>query len=179
MTENKEIGLKDIVKMNNEIIAKAADEKKKPAPKRKVKPKIPLPTENQEHRALAEWLDMQRWARGRWFHIPNERWDKIEAAKMKQVGVKPGLPDIVLLYPIMPENVHRMIPGMVIELKRRDATPSRLPQEQREWLTRFLESGFRVRVSRGWEDAKDALKNFALRKNPGKGFIELPEGWEL
>ena len=173
-SEIEEMGLTDVVEVSVDI-----GPPKKPAPKRKAKPKIPLPTENQEHRALAEWLDMQRWARGRWFHIPNERWDKIEAAKMKQVGVKPGLPDIVLLYPIMPENVHRMIPGMVIELKRRDATPSRLPQEQREWLTRFLESGFRVRVSRGWEDAKDALKNFALRKNPGKGFIELPEGWEL
>ena len=59
---------------------------KKSATKRKAKPTINVPTEDQEQMALAQWLDLQRWARGRWFHIPNERWDKVEAAKMKKMG---------------------------------------------------------------------------------------------
>lgn len=52
-------------------------------------------------RVAAEWLDLMAPIHGFiWFHPPNGGWrDKRTAARFKREGVKPGVSDIVIIFP--------------------------------------------------------------------------------
>lgn len=62
------------------------------------------------------------------------------AGKMKDEGVRPGVPDYAL--PV-PRGVYH---GLYIELKSLTGSPSR---EQRRWIQRLREHGCRAEVARG------------------------------
>lgn len=73
------------------------------------------------------------------FAIPNGgKRDRITAARMKDEGVKPGVPDICL--PVARNGYH----GLFIELKHgdNDAAPA-----QRAWITALLKQGYLAVVS--------------------------------
>lgn len=85
----------------------------------------------------------------KWFHSPNGgRRNPIEGAKLKRLGVKKGIPDLIL--PMGRNSYH----GLVIELKRVDGKLSDLSFEQKEWLEWFKGQRWSAHVAFGFEHAK-------------------------
>jgi hypothetical protein len=73
------------------------------------------PTEDAEQVDLARWLASRKI---RWAHVPNGgKRDMVTAARLKQQGVKPGVPDVLVFDP-PPEHPDRI--GAAVELKCRD-----------------------------------------------------------
>lgn len=115
-----------------------------------------IPTEAEEQAALFEWAD---WMRSTYpelalmFHVPNGgSRNRIEAARMKGQGVKPGVPDIVL--PAPRGRYH----GLFIELKRlRDG---RISNDQKIWLTALGGQGYKCLVCFGAEEAKKEILKY-------------------
>lgn len=95
------------------------------------------------HRACFEWIDLHvatypilSWA----IHVPNGgKRPKGEAGKMKAMGVKPGVPDILLPMP------HNGYAGMAIELKSPTGPVS---ADQRDWLEEFEARNYCTAVCR-------------------------------
>jgi hypothetical protein len=82
--------------------------------------------------------------------IPNGgRRDKIEAAHLKQQGVKPGVPDIHL--PVARRGFH----SLYIELKREHGRAS---AEQDWWIEELTKQGNLAKVCQGWKDAVRLLE---------------------
>lgn len=102
------------------------------------------------------WFDKFLWARDyRWFHCPNGGGRSLaEGAKFKRMGVKAGIPDIIL--PMARSSYH----GLVIELKRPDGKPNDVRPEQQDWLDWFKKQGWCVHVAYGFEDAKRILREY-------------------
>lgn len=91
-------------------------------------------------------------------HMPNGgKRNKIEAARLKAQGVKRGYPDILLDVP------RGTFHGLRIELKapkddgRRQGTAS---PEQREWLAKLDQQGYRAVICVGWESARDEILSY-------------------
>lgn len=110
-----------------------------------------IPTEEQEQLALAELLDRLKLT---WFHPVNEGMRKPQyAAKQKRLGLKAGIPDVIILDtpPKFPEAR-----GAVIELKRQKG--GRLSMDQRVWLQLFQFFKWQVAVCNGIDEAIQQLK---------------------
>lgn len=82
------------------------------------------------------------------YHIPNERSDKIQAAKLKRMGVKAGVPDMHL--PCPSGKYH----GLYIEMKALDGKPD---DEQLWWLAHLKATGNATAVCYGWQQAVEVL----------------------
>lgn len=109
-------------------------------------------SEAQEQIALIQWARLQS---GKYpelallYHIPNGgSRHPAEAARLKQQGVKAGVPDLCL--PVARGGYN----GLYIELKagRNKPTPS-----QKEWLGWLNQQGYRAVVCWGWQAAKDEI----------------------
>lgn len=99
--------------------------------------------------AVRELMPELRWL----FHVPNGGLrTALAGAQMKALGVKPGVPDLIL-------PVGR---GLAIEMK--SATGSTTP-EQKEWLAHFEAQGWTVAIARSAQDARIALCQY-LGINP-------------
>lgn len=125
-----------------------------------MKTKDLIPTEDQEQIVLAQWLDMHNI---NYFHVPNGgNRNIITATKLKSHGVKPGVPDIIIVDPPPnnPENV-----GLVIELKRRKG--GKVSPEQTMWLDVFRTRGWIVSVCRGAGQAIDLLQELGYGRRVG------------
>jgi hypothetical protein len=88
------------------------------------------------------------------FAIPNGgKRNMVVAMKLKAEGVKSGVPDLFLALPN--ETYH----GLFIELK----TPKKgtVSKEQKEWIARLNENGYRAVVCWGHEEAIDEIKKYA------------------
>ena len=86
-------------------------------------------------------------------HIPNGgKRGKAEAAKLKRMGVKPGVPDLHL--PV----AHGGFIGLWIEMKRADG--GRVSSEQRAWLAALHAAGHCVAVCEGHEQAIAVLRDY-------------------
>lgn len=112
-------------------------------------------TEAQHQTCVFKWA-AQPSIRSKWpclkllHHVPNGgKRDKIEAAHMKQQGVKPGIPDLDL--PVARGKYH----GLRIEMK--DAT-GRTSIEQDWWLGELREQGYFCEVCHGWESTVRVLE---------------------
>jgi hypothetical protein len=103
-----------------------------------------------------------RWAEGQldaWpelallYHIANGgKRDKREAAKLKRMGVKAGVPDLCL--PVARGGFH----GLYVELKRLDG--GRVSTEQKAWLAALHTAGHCVAVAEGHEQAIGVIKDY-------------------
>lgn len=103
-----------------------------------------------------------RWAAGsagRWpelallHHVPNGgKRGKTEAARLKRMGVKPGVPDLCL--PVARGGYH----GLYVEMKRRDG--GRVSSEQRAWLAALHAGGYCALVAEGHEQAIAAIRDY-------------------
>ena len=115
------------------------------------------PTEAQEQEWLFQWAGaMQRL---RWpelalmHHIPNGgSRNRIEAARLKAQGVKPGVPDIFL--PVARKGRH----GLYIELKRR--VGGRVSPEQKQMILELTKQGYRAIICNGWQAAADVIEDY-------------------
>lgn len=115
----------------------------------------PAATEDQEQQALMEVVARNV---GRYpelsliFHVPNgglRTWSG--AKKLKALGVKPGVPD--LIFPVARGGFN----GLAIELKSMTGTASR---EQKEWIEALRSQGWRAEVCRGWANAWDVVRDY-------------------
>jgi hypothetical protein len=83
------------------------------------------------------------------FHVPNGgSRHPIEAANLKRIGVRRGLPDLCL--PVK----RREYIGLWIEMKAPDGRSS---PEQREWHEFLRREGHRVEVCHDWIAARDII----------------------
>lgn len=121
--------------------------------------KAPPPAlEKDEQAALFGWRDAakRKTPELRWlFAIPNGLWLPDAYAKTAlQQGLTPGVSDVALLVPR--GGYH----GLLIELKRRDATPCRVTAAQKEFLDFHKAQGYRAEWCRGWEAAKHLILDY-------------------
>ncbi len=87
------------------------------------------------------------------YHVPNGgKRSIVTAAKMKQAGVRAGVPDLFLA--IARGGFH----GLYIELKRRDG--GELSNEQREVISLLGAQGYCVEVAAGWEKAAALIEAY-------------------
>lgn len=96
-------------------------------------------------------------------HIPNGgSRDPIEAKRLKEQGVKPGVPDLCL--PVARGQYH----GLYIEMKTETGKTS---PEQDWWVEEITRQGYFVEVCHGWESAVRTLEwymNLTVEKRGGK-----------
>ena len=71
------------------------------------------------------------------------------------MGVKSGIPD--LFYPVPIKGYH----GLFIEMK---AGKGRLSADQKRWISILETLGYKCVVAHGWEEAKEALIEYADRR---------------
>ena len=113
-------------------------------------------TEAEEQEMLFQWADIQSVkypALRLMFHIPNEgKRSMAYAMKLKQRGVKPGVPDIFLPVPI---NDYA---GLFIELKRADG--GKLSTEQTFYLAELRKLGYQASVCYGFDEAAVRIKAY-------------------
>lgn len=99
-----------------------------------------------ERRALSDYL----------YAIPNGgRRTKIEAARLKRMGVKAGVHDLHLPVPMV--HAGELVPGLWVEMKSSDGT---LSKEQRAWRDRMIEQGFLFMMCRSWKSAAETLSSY-------------------
>lgn len=113
--------------------------------------KTEIPTEEEEQMKLAEYLDMKGYC---WFHCPNEGKHKPQyRAKQAKLGLKAGVPDIIILDVPEDDNCHR---GVAIELKRKKG--GKVTEEQNKWLGKLGCYHWIIKVAYGADEAIDWLE---------------------
>ena len=115
---------------------------------------VPVPSEAAEQTALLRWTVMasRQYPALRWLlAIPNglAASSKGAAKRMKDQGMKAGVPDLFLPAPIPPHA------GLWIEMKNRKG--GRVSDAQRDWHVYLESAGYRVEVCRGWDEARLTL----------------------
>ena len=112
--------------------------------------------ETQEQIALMMWCEFQKNVHPELdviFHIVNEGKRSVRTgAELKRMGMKKGVPDICL--PVPKGTYH----GLWIELKA-DKT-KRATKEQKEWLIKLTEQGYKAVVCYGADDAVTVIKEY-------------------
>lgn len=112
-----------------------------------------VPSESAEQKWVIEWAQ-QPSIREKYpelamlYHIPNERTDKIQAAILKSMGVKSGVPDLHL--PIPSGKYH----SLYIEMKALDGKPE---DDQRWWKAHLEANGNAHAFCYGWKQATEVL----------------------
>lgn len=86
-----------------------------------------------------------------WKHNQNGARFSPEAMKLKAEGLKSGVPDICLPYPV--NNYH----GFYLELKHGKNKPS---EEQLSWISALRSVGNCVVIEWGWENAIKAISDY-------------------
>ena len=118
-----------------------------------------IPTEHQEQCALFEWSAWQEglWPELRLLHaIPNGgKRDKVTAARLKEEGVKAGVPDLCL--PVPRGGKH----GLYIEMKRRKG--GKVSPDQLQWLDDLMHQGYECHVCRGCDEARETILEYLRR----------------
>ena len=112
-------------------------------------------SEAHEQAALMEWARMQAGRYpilARLHHIPNGgSRHPAEAANLKRQGVRSGVPDLCLPFPVGGKH------GLYIEMKWGKNRPTR---PQREWLAYLESAGYAVAVCYGWQEAADVIMRY-------------------
>lgn len=98
-------------------------------------------------KAVRDLMPALRWL----FHVPNGgKRDSFTGGQMKAMGVKPGVPDLLL--PVR----SGACPGLVIEMKNPDGS-GRASDEQLEWLAHFTEQEWATAICNTAEHARQVL----------------------
>lgn len=106
------------------------------------------------------WFDKFLWEKDiRWFHSPNGGGrNPREGEKFKRMGVKAGVPDIIL--PMARVTSRSSYHGLVIELKKPDGKMSDVSETQNDWLEWFKRQNWSVHVAFGFEQAKAIVLDY-------------------
>lgn len=125
-----------------------------------VKPKRRKSPEEDLHRACFEWTGLMqpRHPILRWMiHVPNGgKRPKGEAGKLKAMGAKKGVPDLIL------PRIYRGWSGFASELK---SDTGRVSDDQEEWLEAFREDGYLTCVCRSIEHYQREVMRFLKGKS--------------
>lgn len=109
-------------------------------------------SEAEEQEALMNWASMSRgkYPQLFWlFHIPNGGTrHPAEAVHLKRMGVKAGVPDLFLPFPVKPFH------GLWIEMKSETGRATSL---QRDWIEQLRLFGYAAYVCMGFKSAQDCL----------------------
>jgi hypothetical protein len=112
-------------------------------------------SEHSHQVAVMKWAALSR---GRWpelrllFHIPNGGSRHIlEAVRLKQAGVRPGVPDLCL--PVPRGKFH----GLFIEMK---SLTGKTSTEQDGWIDSLKKLGYQAMVCKGADEARRAITNY-------------------
>lgn len=112
-------------------------------------------TEADEQVAIFEWADWNKYRVPELellYHVPNGGKRDIKTAiKLKQEGVKAGVPDIVL--PVSRGGYH----GLYIELKVGKNKPTK---EQKEWLESLKQEGYYTTWCIGSQEAIKVIEEY-------------------
>jgi len=115
----------------------------------------PKGSEHQEQSALFDWAEKMEFKYpelGLMFAIPNGGLrNKAVAMRMKEEGLRPGVPDIFL------SSARCGWHGLFIELKYGRNKPTRL---QQNWLDALTEAGYLAVVCWGWEEAAALIESY-------------------
>ena len=105
--------------------------------------------EDQLQMACASYLDHLRVL---YTHVANERQTSpMRGAKLKKMGVKRGVPDILIFDPIGIYN------GLAIELKVGRNKPT---EDQHKWMALLRERGWLCAVARDFDEFKIAVDSY-------------------
>lgn len=108
-------------------------------------------SETELHRSIAQMLDLLGWL---WCHCPNGGKRHLrEAAKLKAMGVKPGVPDILIFESW--EYGGRSGHGVAIELK---GAKGRTTDAQEAWLGSLHNRGWLIAVCNSTEQVVEMLQ---------------------
>ncbi len=118
-------------------------------------------SEEAHQKALFCWaaLNFETYPELRYmFHVPNGGFrNKSEAATLRAMGVKKGVPDIWL--PIK----RGQYSGLVTELKKpgKDGKAGgRTEPQQKEWIAFLKTQGYGAMVAIGWEQAREGIISY-------------------
>lgn len=110
-----------------------------------------VPSETDEQRVLAQWLNVKRIL---WAHCPNGGLRSWSQGRMfKSIGVMPGVPDVLIFSPAPNMPGAR---GVAIELKR--TSGAHVTPQQEAWLDALRRAGWVAEVCAG---AAAAIKTLA------------------
>lgn len=119
-----------------------------------------VPSEHKEQCAVIRWADYFPLADGYHvgdflFAIPNggDR-NSVTAARLKQEGVRAGVPDLLLALPRGNKS------GLFIEMKRAEKGKSTLSPQQKIWLGRLKTAGYAAAVCYGSVDAIGVILHY-------------------
>lgn len=113
-------------------------------------PKIPTPKELTLHIQVVKVLQEHCYPYWAWWHTPNGEWrSKAGGAKLKAMGVKPGIPDLIL---IAPDNTVRFL-----ELKREG---EKLSDAQMEFEVFCIKHGHAHAVAYNLKEALEILSEW-------------------
>ncbi|WP_163832198.1 VRR-NUC domain-containing protein [Spartinivicinus ruber] len=109
-----------------------------------------------------EQADLFRWLHGNYpdvyrhaFHVPNGGHRHVAVAnKLKQQGVKAGVPDIFIM---MPRGGYH---GLVIEFKASPPAKTQVSANQKEWLNRLASQDYLAVLCRGIDAAKQQIQDY-------------------
>lgn len=138
--------------------------------------KKPVQREAMEQRALIQWAAAAhgRWPELEWlFHPANGgKRGKIAASMLKAEGVRPGVPDLILL---KPRGVYL---GLVIELKATGSRYSDISKDQLKWLRQLRQEGYCACAVNGWVIAKKLLEAYLSLGpfNASNRMLKIPLG---
>jgi hypothetical protein len=86
------------------------------------------------------------------YHVPNEgKRSAITGARMKQAGLKAGVPDVCL------PTAHGGYIGLYIEMK---VKPNKPTENQKQWLRSLRGAGHFTAICYSWEEAKDLIEEY-------------------
>lgn len=112
----------------------------------------PIPTEYEEQRLVCRYLDFRKLT---YIHITNEGLRSQRTGYLlKQIGMKKGFPDLFIFCPRA--NYH----GLAIEMK---SQKGRATPEQKEWIARLNNLGYRAEICKGFNEAKACIDRYLER----------------
>ena len=129
-----------------------------------MKAQLTPPLEWREQEALLTWATLHQSHEPRLallYAIPNgELRGKQTAAKLRKMGVKPGVPDLFLPVPVLHLQDHKTSwegwSGLYIEIKRL-GQESTCSYAQLWWIRALQGQGYYVSVCAGWVEAAACL----------------------
>ncbi|MDM7322422.1 MAG: VRR-NUC domain-containing protein [Gammaproteobacteria bacterium] len=127
------------------------------APRRSSRQPVWAPSEEALHRACLQWanLHLGRYPLLHWLiHVPNGgKRPKGEAGKLRAMGTKPGVPDLLLPFP-SPSGAWK---GLAIEFK---SATGKLTPQQKAWLDQMAAAGWKTAVIRSLDEFIDTMHEF-------------------
>lgn len=109
------------------------------------------------HRAIAEFLRVSLPPPWLFYHVPNGgARSKAEAGAFKAMGVKAGMPDLIVVGPHLACDATKML---ALEVK---APKGRLSLAQNDAIAALAKCGIPTRVVRSIDEAEEALRELSV-----------------